>query len=231
MTSQTFDPKNLWVVVAAYNEKQAARRSVEDLLQQGFEVVVVDDGSRDDTASVVEDLDIHLLRHPINLGQGAAIQTGIQYALTFNAQYIATFDSDGQHRAEDLNAMLNKLQQYGSDVCLGSRFIDKSTTMPIFRRLTLKLAIVFTYFHTGKWFTDAHNGLRVMTNRSAKILDLQENRMAHASEILSQFVRNNLAIIEHPVTIHYTEYSLAKGQTSFSGFKILFDLVISKVFR
>ena len=214
----------IWVVIAAYNEARAIGRVVAGLATFPYRVVVVDDGSTDATADVVARAGAEVLRHPINLGQGAALQTGIEYALLRGASHVVTFDADGQHRPEDIAGLIAALSARNADFALGSRFRGAAVDLPPLRRLMLRAATSFTRATTGLDVTDAHNGLRAMTRRGAARIRLRQNRMAHASEILHQIAASGLAYVEAPVTIQYSRYSLAKGQRASEFVIILLDL-------
>lgn len=230
--SNQIDPKSVFVIVPAYNETETIQAVVDELLDKQYTLVLVDDGSSTDLCALLKNRNVFFLRHEINLGQGAALQTGIEFALYKNASYIATFDADGQHNANDLEKLFESLKVSGADIVLGSRFLERSNqSTPILRRATLQLARYINLLFTGLLLTDAHNGLRVMTGRAAKKIQLQENRMAHASEILLQIKKHRLKYIEYPVNISYTKYSKEKGQTAWSGFRIIFDLLLNKIFR
>src|SRR5262249_40916537 len=155
-------------------------------------VVVVDDFSSDETADIAEQAGAIVIRHPINLGQGAALQTGITYALGHGADIIVTFDADGQHDASDVRRLVEAIQKNDADFALGSRFLGRAINMPSARRVVLRGALLFTRLATGMEISDVHNGLRAMTHRGAKALYLRQNRMAHASEILEQISRSRL---------------------------------------
>jgi polyprenyl-phospho-N-acetylgalactosaminyl synthase len=213
-----------FVVIAAYNEARAIGRVLADLASLPYRVVVVDDGSADETAEVAARAGAEVLRHPINLGQGAALQTGIDYALLRGAGHVVTFDADGQHRADDIAALLAALSTGEADFALGSRFRGTAVDLPPLRRLMLRAATLFTRVTTGLDVTDAHNGLRAMTRRGAARIRLRQNRMAHASEILHQIAASGLRYVEVPVTIQYSRYSLAKGQRASEFVVILLDL-------
>lgn len=219
---------SVWYVVPAYNEAKVIEASISKL---NGHVVVVDDCSADDTGDIARSAGAHVCRHPINLGQGAALQTGIDYALAHGADIIVTFDADGQHRAVDAEAMIAALEEHQVDIVLASRFIGKTEGMPALRRFVLKAATLYTKLTTGLALTDTHNGLRVMTARAAKSIRLRQSRMAHASEILEQIAQQGLKYREFPVTIIYTDYSRAKGQRLTGAFAVLSDLYIRRLYR
>jgi glycosyltransferase involved in cell wall biosynthesis len=217
----------VWVVIPAYNESQVLKEVLGELrdYNRSYNIVVVDDGSSDETASVASGFDVHILRHPVNLGQGAAIATGIEYALREGADIVVTFDADGQMSAEDIGAVVNEVLKEGIDVALGSRFLTaRPKGMPRVKKTGLKLATIFTELSTGLKITDTHNGLRAFRAEALRKIVITQNRMAHASEILSEIARNKLTYREVPVTIRYTEYSKAKGQSIFNTINILYEL-------
>lgn len=219
------------VVVPAYNEARVIGDVVRGLLTTFPNVVVVNDGSSDNTAAVLKDLPATVVTHHINLGQGAALQTGIKHALERGASYIVTFDADGQHRIEDALAAVRVLSEGGCDVVCGSRFLGTTSNVPRVRKAVLKAAVGLANLTTGARMTDAHNGLRALSRKAASCLELSQSGMAHASEIISQLREHKMQIREVPVHIHYTEYSLAKGQSSLNSINILFELVIGRFLK
>jgi glycosyltransferase involved in cell wall biosynthesis len=223
--------KRIWVVVAAYNEATVIARAVGDLPRLGYNVVVVDDGSADGTADAAAAAGAAVVKHPINLGQGAALQTGIEFALAEGADFVVTFDADGQHRASDIPILIDALTENGADFALGSRFRGQAVALPSTRRLVLKAATWFTRLTTGLAVTDTHNGFRAMTRLGASRIKLRQNRMAHASEVLDQIARSGLKFVEAPVTIEYSAYSLAKGQKLTDSLMILIDLLARRLHR
>jgi glycosyltransferase involved in cell wall biosynthesis len=223
----------VFVVVPAYNEGRVLRATLRALRDAGdYHVVVVDDGSRDNTWQVIRELPVYGLRHPVNLGAGAATQTGITFALERGADYVVLFDADGQHRAADIPVLLEPLVKGEADVALGSRFLrpaDRAAVPPL-KRLLLRGAVVVEGLMTGVWLSDAHNGFRAMTRRAAEALKLRENRYAFCSEMLCQFRRHRLRLAEQPTHVSYTAYSLAKGQSMWNSVNIVIDVLLGKVF-
>jgi glycosyltransferase involved in cell wall biosynthesis len=219
------------VVIPAYNEAEAVGPVVAALVARGHRAIVVDDGSRDGTADAARRNGAVVLRHAVNRGQGAALQTGIAYALRRGAELIVTFDSDGQHAAEDVDALVAPLLGGRADVVLGSRFRGSTEGMTGVRRIVLRSAVLFTRYASGARVTDTHNGLRAFTRAAAAKLDIRLDRMAHASEILDQIVQHRLRYEEVPVHVRYTAYSRRKGQTSLAALRILADYVLGRWMR
>lgn len=229
MASNHPTPAGLFFVVAAYNEGTVIARTVREIRQRYPHVVVVDDGSRDRTAQEALAAGATVLVHPLNQGQGAALQTGIDYALEQGAERIVTFDGDGQHDLDDVPVMLEAMDRGGVDVVLGSRFLGRTSGMPWRRRVFLKVAVLFTNLTTGIRLTDTHNGLRMLGADAARRIRITQNGMAHASEILEQIAAARLSWVEVPVHIRYTEYSLSKGQSMSNAVRILSDLFGSRM--
>jgi polyprenyl-phospho-N-acetylgalactosaminyl synthase len=220
------------IIVPAYNEEQVIKDVLRRLTEKSYHVILVDDGSDDETYRRALGFRTTVLRHFCNLGQGAALQTGICYARQkTEAKYIVTFDSDGQHTVEDIHRLLEPLKRGAYDVALGSRFMagGVAADIGILKRLTLRMAVIFTRISTGLEITDTHNGLRAFTAEAAGKIKITQNRMAHASEILSQIAVRKLRYCEVPVTVAYTEYSRSRGQSLLNSINILWDIVKGKI--
>lgn len=217
----------------AYNEGRVIAKTLRPLVDAGFSVVVVDDGSQDNTWRQLAGLGVHRLRHPFNLGQGAALQTGVSYALQQGAHYIVHFDADGQHSPEDIRGLLEPVMRGKAEVALGSRFLRREDwqAVPPARRVLLKGAIVVNWLLAGVWLSDAHNGARALSRRAAQKIMLRENGFAHATEILQQIKAHRLRFVERPTRIRYTDYSQMKGQRAWHALDIFIDLVIRRLLR
>ena len=223
----------IFVVVPAYNEGAVIRSTLRPLIDEGYSVVVADDGSPDSTWSHLRSLGVHRLRHPFNLGQGAALQTAVSYALSLGAKFIVHFDADGQHSVEDIQGLLAPVMAGNVDVVLGSRFLRREDwqAVPLTRRVLLKGAVIVNWMLTGLWLTDAHNGARAMNRKAAQRIVLRENGFAHATEILQQIRALRFRYVERPTRIRYTDYSLHKGQRFWHAFDVFVDLLIKRVLR
>lgn len=218
-----------FVVIPAYNEGPALAEVVAAVRPHFDHVVVVDDGSRDNTHDVAKGCARYVLKHLINRGQGAAIQTGIEFAVIRGADFVVTFDADGQHRVEDIPTLLAPLLNGEAEIALGSRFLGSATDLPWTRRLVLRGAVWFTRIFNGVRLSDAHNGLRAFTRKAAQRIHIRQDRMAHASEIIDLIRETELPFVEVPVTIRYTEYSMAKGQSARGAFRIVFHYLVGKM--
>jgi len=220
--------ENVWIVIPAYNEQQNIFGVVMSLLELTPNIVVVNDGSTDSTQNIIEQLDVHLVNHMINRGMGAALQTGNEYALKQGAEIIVHFDADGQMQAKDIQKIISPILENQAEIVFGSRFLDNKSKIPLTKKyFILKPAILFNWFFTGLLLSDAHNGFRAMSGKAAKRIKLEQDRMAHATEILDQVRACDLEFTEIPVEILYQEY----GQKFSGGFKIIKDLILAKIIR
>ena len=221
---------DVWVVVPVYNEARTVATTVSDLLSTFAHVVCVDDGSSDDSAELAHAAGATVLRHVVNQGQGAALRTGFDHVLRATpATHVVTFDADGQHLVADARAMALRAQAEQVDVVLASRFTGTTEQMPLSRELVLRAGVWFTRRTARLEVSDTHNGLRVLSRRAIRLIDLQLCRMAYASELLEAIVPNGLSYVEQPVTVIYTDYSRAKGQRNSNAFNILFDLAVRRL--
>jgi glycosyltransferase involved in cell wall biosynthesis len=224
------DNRDVWLVIPVFNEEKVIASVVEEALRTFPNVVCVDDGSTDRSTDEILATAAHLVRHPVNLGQGAALETGLRYALERpGSRYFVTFDADGQHRVEDALAMLATARANDADVVLGSRFLGADAdAVPPLKRLVLRTIAALSLTSRRLRLTDAHNGLRLLTRPVAEALQITQNGMAHASEIVAWLAHSPYRVIEMPVTVRYTDYSRSKGQPLINGVNILFDLSLAR---
>jgi polyprenyl-phospho-N-acetylgalactosaminyl synthase len=217
---------DVWIVIPAFNEATVIGEVVADVRSVFDHVVVVDDGSGDDTGAIALRAGAHLVRHPVNLGQGAAIQTGVEYGRRQpGAEVFVTFDADGQHRVKDVLRMIDRLNTEDVDIVIGTRFAEPeaSTKVPFVKRVVLRTAVLLSARSRKLGLSDAHNGLRAFNRKVAEGLDITMNGMSHAGEFIALIDENDWRVTEEPVEILYTEYSKSKGQPLVNGVNIMFD--------
>ena len=216
-----------WVVIPLYNEEQVIGDVVAQVRTAFDQVVCIDDGSSDHSADVAAKAGARVVRHPLNLGQGAALQTGFEYALSDpTMKYVLTFDADGQHQVADAVGMVERLRAGEADVVFGSRFLDERSKPTFGKKMVLRAAVGYTNMTTHTRLTDAHNGLRAIGRPVLEQIKITQNRMAHASELVAQIGASKASYVEHPVHILYSDYSKAKGQSLWNSINILADLIL-----
>jgi polyprenyl-phospho-N-acetylgalactosaminyl synthase len=219
-------------IIPAYNEGSAIRSTIDAIPKEFSNLIIINDGSSDDTLMQIEKTRAQVISHSLNLGQGAALQTGIEYALMDeNIKYFVTYDADGQHRIEDVRKMISYIKKHEVDIVLGSRFLGRTENMPKLKWLILKLAIWFTNVSSGIKLTDTHNGLRVFNRNAAQQMKLEMSDFSHASEIIERIAEKKLRYAEVPVTIIYTDYSRSKGQSLINAINISFDVLLNRLIK
>lgn len=224
MSESTHFSKNTAIIIPVYNECKVIEGVVNNVLKHFETVVCVNDGSKDNSWGAICNTKAHGVNHIINMGQGAALQTGLEYAKTLpEIEYFVTFDADGQHKIADVQLMLERITAEKVDIALGSRFLGTTKNMPKVKRVLLKTALFVSNTMTGMKLTDVHNGLRVLSRRAATEIEITLPGMAHASEITDIIRKNKISFVEVPVTIEYSEYSMSKGQPMVNSINILFD--------
>lgn len=225
--------KNL-IIIPAFNESTVIVSTLKDLRHAlkrdsvKADILLVDDGSSDNTGSVAASHVDYLLTHSHNCGLGAALATGIEFAKRGGYDACVTFDSDGQHDARDIARALAKLKS-GYDVVVGSRFVGTHSGMPVFRRVVLFFGNFITFLFFGVWTSDSQSGFRGLSKKAINNLILKSNRMEVSSEFFSEIHRLSLKMCEIPIHIRYTEYSLSKGQKNTASMGVLIKLLY-KVF-
>jgi len=219
------------IIIPAYNEGKVIRSVLNNAIKQFKHIVVVNDGSRDNTSSEAKSTSAIVIDHFINGGgQGGALQTGIDYALTLPVDYFVTYDADGQHRIEDVIAMRETIIKEKADIVIGSRFLGlESINMPKSKRAMLKAAIAFSNLTSGLKLTDTHNGLRIFNRHVAETLNIEEVGFQHASEITEKIAKNKYKYREQPIQVIYSEYSRGKGQSMLNAINIAGDVILGKV--
>lgn len=216
-------------VIPAYNEEKNIGRAVEEVRQYVDEVIVIDDGSCDKTPFYAKEAGALVYSHFLNRGQGAALETGKRIALSRGADVIVTYDADGQFEAKEINEMIRPILDGEADVVLGARFLKSK--VPLSKKIFLKGAIILTRLTSGLNLSDTHNGFRALSREAAQKIEIQYDRMAHASEILDKISKYKLRYKEIPVTLKYLPEHIKKGQKLPDYLKILFDLFVGRILK
>ena len=212
-------------IVPAYNEEKNIGSVVRSLFGHVDEVVVIDDASQDQTVSLAKEAGAKVLSHELNRGQGAALQTGHDYAMSQKADFVLHFDGDGQFDVHDIEPALKFLQEKNTDILFGSRFLDTRSKIPWTKKFfILPVARLVNRFFARISLSDAHNGFRILNKKALECIKISQDRMAHATEIVQLVQKHNLDYVEFPVKVVYREY----GQRVSGGFRILKDLFFGR---
>lgn len=222
---------NIYVLIPVFNEEKIIEETINNLKVYFDHILIINDGSTDKTSAILENLDVIKINHPINLGQGAAIKTGIEYILKFsNADAVVTFDADGQHSVDDAILFAEKITTIKEEIIFGSRFLGFEKNIPFFKRLLLKTAIYFTNLIYTVKMTDTHNGLKAIKRSCLEKLELNISGYGFETEIIMNISKNKILFKEEPTNVIYTEYSLSKGQSIFNAIKI-FEEILLRLFK
>lgn len=218
------------IVIPAFNEAAVILSVLKSIPKKiiGFrhiQIIVVNDGSTDDTAKIVKNTRAVLINHVLNRGVGAATKTGLTYAIDQSADVIVTFDADGQHQGSDIAKVVAPIITKKADLVIGSRLL-KFQKMPTDRFLINWLANFATLFLFGIFSTDSQSGLRAFSKKAASLINFKGERMDFSSEILLEAKKHNLKRIEVPTSAIYTDYSRAKGQKNINALPTLFRLLV-----
>lgn len=219
----------VFCVIPAYYEEKNIAKVIQKVLDYVDFLVVIDDGSKDQTyneAIKIKSEKLKVLRHPINLGQGASLQTGNEYAIQQGADIIIHFDADGQFLAEEIKKVINPIIEENADIVFGSRFLEIKSDIPRFKKnIIMPMAKIFNYVFFGIKTSDPQSGFRAMKAEIAKKIKIENNRMAHCTEILAKAHKHKLKIKEVSITVLYEEF----GQKFSGGLKIIKDLIFKKI--
>lgn len=213
-------------VIPAYNEESSISNVIKDLKRERTTgtIIVVDDGSQDNTAEVAKKSGAYVIRHVLNSGSGSATATGLSYAQQEGYEIVATLDADGQHKAEDVIKGVREIQKKKVDLLIGSRLIN-SSGMSKAKVLGNRGLSTVTWMLFGISVTDSQSGLRIFSRQALDKLRWKTSGYEFCSEMLWRAQQQNLSVAEYPIQAIYTEYSTSKGQNNWNGFNIVKSLV------
>lgn len=232
-------PNNIYIILPAYNEEKVIKEVITDIQKQGYSnIIVVNDGSSDNTYQEAKSTGIITLSHPINRGKGAATQTGIDAAKLLNADIIVTMDSDGQHDPKDIKKLIQPILDDKADVVIGSRMLN-TKGMPKSRIIMNKIANIVTYIFFGIMVTDSQSGFRAYNKKAYTSVYTYMDRYEFESEMLGQIKNAKLRIKEVPIKVIYTDYSKNKykhmsrfsPQGLTNGVKMVIRLIENSLFK
>ena len=210
---------DVYLLLPVFNEEETIGPIIKDLNKHFKNIVVVDDGSYDNTRNILETLDVYYLRHYLNLGQGAAISTGLQFISKIKgAKAVITLDGDGQHDNKDVIKFAEEILKCEKEIIFGSRFLEHSQNIPIVKRLILKIICYITNKVSKVQLSDVHNGLKAIKVDSIEKINITIDRYGFESQIIHSVGKNNISYKELPTNVRYTTYSKKKGQKIQDGF-------------
>ncbi|HPK09420.1 MAG TPA: glycosyltransferase family 2 protein [Saprospiraceae bacterium] len=223
------DKSDIYICLPAYNEASVIGSVIKSIHENGFEnIIVIDDGSDDNTTDIASTFGIRTLKLPINRGVGAATQLAIEYARNKKIQYLMLMDADGQHSAECLHTMIETMRRHQADIVIGNRFVNEENIIPTKRRLYNFLANIFTNMLVDHEH-DSQSGFRLLNRKAIDALNLEIDGYGVCSEMIWKAKKLELNIMDAPIKVSYTDYSLSKGQNFGKGVKTALSLINKKL--
>ncbi|NOS67043.1 MAG: glycosyltransferase family 2 protein [Candidatus Peribacteraceae bacterium] len=225
----------LVAVIPAYNEASRVGNVVSAARKYVDAVIVVDDGSTDDTSSTATKAGAQVIRHGQNGGAGAATMTGLEAARRMGATAVVTLDADEQHDPADIPRLLEPVQRDAADIVFANRFgvrpDGKGNRIPLIRRFFNGIGNVVTLVATGKWVQDSQSGYKVFGPKALAQVDLRMSGFEFCTEIVREAVQHKWRIAQVPTKVLYSEYTLAKGQSFGNGVKTALKILLRSFLR
>ena len=190
--------------IPAYNEEKNIAVIITKLKKITDSIIVCDDGSSDMTAEISKNLGATVISHKKNMGYGVAINSIFQKAKELNIDLLVTFDADGQHRVEDIEKVVEPIKNNTADLVIGSRFLDKKSNVPNYRKIGIKVITKITNASIKKKLTDSQSGFRAYNKQVLSQISPSDIGMGISTEILIKSSSKGLRIMEVPVTILYS---------------------------
>lgn len=222
------DRNQTYVVLPAYNEATRIQPVIEAIAEKGYNMVIVNDGSSDNTLDVILESkrkfpdNIHVYSLIINRGVGVATQTGFDAVLNFNPKYVVSMDSDGQHSADDLDNVIMPLVSGKAQAVIGVRPLKD---MPFSRNFANSVMNLLTRIFYGVNVSDSQTGFRAITNEALRKIDINARGYLISSEFIREVNDNNIPFAEVPIQTIYTPETQAKGTNVVEAFKILIQMI------
>jgi len=219
------------VIVPAFNEAKVIFATLTELKKAlkshgKFDILVIDDGSKDNTGVQAQKAKVKVISHSLNRGLGGALGTGLEYAKRNHYDLCVTFDADGQHHPLDLLKLIKPIENKQADIVIGTRTLSKTGHMPLDRKIINWASNLATFLFFGIWTSDSQSGFRAFSKKAIDLIQIKTERMEVSSEIFSEVKRHKLKFTEIPIKVIYTQYSRAKGQKSLNAFRVLYKLLL-----
>ncbi len=217
-----------WIVVPAYNEATIIAEVIADIRTTGWNnILVVDDGSKDETYKNARDAGAIALRHHLNRGKGAATKTGIEAAKFLGADIVVTLDGDGQHDPADIETLIAPIRNGGCDVVLGTR-LKNPIGMPWYKIMHNWIGNAIVWYLYGLWVSDSQSGFRAYSRHAIKVINTKTDRYEYDSEVIYEIKKHKLIYHEIPISVRYTKYSMGKihKQNLTNGIKTVYRMIL-----
>lgn len=229
----SFDKSRVVIVIPSFNEGGRIVQVIRSVKSKGYStIVVVDDGSTDDSMALIQDFNVTILQHLVNRGAGAATETGLKYCReVLNAETVVMIDADTQHDVDDISRLIESHLKQNADITIGNRFLNDNTDIPSKNRFYNNVANIVTSIFAGQKVTDSQSGFKVFNKKALHQIILEQDKYEHCSEIFIKGHKQNLKIIDVPIKVYYPAEIKDKGQHLFSGIRTLINLLYSVLFK
>jgi polyprenyl-phospho-N-acetylgalactosaminyl synthase len=222
---------NVVIVIPAFDEAASIAEVVRRARAAGFaDVVVVDDGSADATASLARGAGARVVSHLVNRGAGAATRTGLDAAMAMGAAAAVTLDGDGQHDPAEIAAVLAPVLAGRADIAVGARLLNRRR-MPLMVRGFNQVANAVAWLLCGRWYRDSQSGFRAWSPRAMQRIGIESNGYEFCTEISREAAQERLAVVEVPVSACYDARTIGKGQGYATGLETVFKLLVRSLMR
>jgi glycosyltransferase involved in cell wall biosynthesis len=197
------------ILIPVYNEEKQLDALLSEMQGLDFDILVIDDGSKDGTADVAKAHNVKLIRNEVNLGKGTALRKGFEYALERGYDLIFTMDGDGQHRPEDLLKIYEHYLKSGADIIIGNRMWNP-VGMPLIRKITNKVMSKIISFLTKTYIPDSQCGLKLIRREVLRNVDISSRKFEIESEILIRAIRKGYKVESMPILSVYHAHNSSK---------------------
>lgn len=222
--------KKICAVIPAYNESSHIAAVIRGVKQFLGDVIVVIDGSTDNTAEVARSAGATTITHAENCGAGAATMTGLTAAKRLGFEGVITIDADGQHSSADIPRLIEAAQSEHADLVIANRF-GRKNRIPLIRRIANAVGNIVTFLVTGIYLPDTQCGFKFFDKRALNEVHLKMSGFEFCTEVIREAARHRWKIASMPTKVVYSEYTMAKGQSFASGLKTAAKILLRTFLR